>query len=512
MPHKIGKIYGPPGCGKTTELLRLIIAAVDRYMPNRIGVVSFTNAAIGEIKGRIAMEHKIDRKLLKNVRTLHSQCFAHVPTRDIADTKTAQFSKDNPRHALKGDLSNPDELSGGYAHTKNNDKYFADMQIFRNQLIPTEKWPTPVQDFHKVWMDWVRENNYIDFTGMLEEVLDRRLKPDIDVLFVDESQDLTPLQHAIVVMWSEDVDHLIYAGDSDQCIYRFSGAIPEVFRDLENTYFKHLEQSYRVPLAQKDLATRIISHIPQDLREIGKYNACEKYGNGEILKTNSPELDMEGTHMILCRCKYQLIPWLDILRSKKLLWHNPYRPDDLGWNPTNTQSWQALAIYYKIFAGHEFTIEELQIMSKKLIAKNNLVRGAKSAIDDLNPKEVIDVSTLPEIGFTSDFLEQNLSIEDTFRFSGKIKLLLEEISGMDDPAGYLNQTPNIIVGTIHSVKGGEADHVWLDTSTPPVVMREIYNNRQAMYDEARVQYVATTRAKKTLGLLRSRTWNPLLKI
>jgi len=38
---------------------------------------------------------------------------------------------------------------------------------------------------------------------MLERTLALRLRPDIDVLFVDETQDLSPLQFELMKMWSE---------------------------------------------------------------------------------------------------------------------------------------------------------------------------------------------------------------------------------------------------------------------------------------------------------------------
>jgi superfamily I DNA/RNA helicase len=72
--------------------------------------------------------------------------------------------------------------------------------------------------------------------------------------------------------------------------------------------------------------------------------------------------------------------------------------------------------------------------------------------------------------------------------------------------------PRFIVGTIHSVKGGEADHVWIDTELPPLILSEMQKDIRASYDEARVAYVAVTRARKTVGLLRSRMRNPMLRL
>ena len=61
-PIKISKVIGPPGTGKTTELLRLLGAAARKYDPERIGAVSFTKAAVKEMRSRAAEEAGLELK------------------------------------------------------------------------------------------------------------------------------------------------------------------------------------------------------------------------------------------------------------------------------------------------------------------------------------------------------------------------------------------------------------------------------------------------------------------
>jgi superfamily I DNA/RNA helicase len=58
------------------------------------------------------------------------------------------------------------------------------------------------------------------------------------------------------------------------------------------------------------------------------------------------------------------------------------------------------------------------------------------------------------------------------------------------------------VSTIHSVKGGEADHVLLMTD---VSYRTHTNMQNAYEDECRVWNVATTRCRETLNLILPKT-------
>jgi superfamily I DNA/RNA helicase len=60
--------------------------------------------------------------------------------------------------------------------------------------------------------------------------------------------------------------------------------------------------------------------------------------------------------------------------------------------------------------------------------------------------------------------------------------------------------PRITISTIHQVKGGEADNVALVTDMGTLSWKNITSD-----EEIRVWYVAATRARKNLFLIRPRT-------
>jgi superfamily I DNA/RNA helicase len=66
----------------------------------------------------------------------------------------------------------------------------------------------------------------------------------------------------------------------------------------------------------------------------------------------------------------------------------------------------------------------------------------------------------------------------------------------------LNKKPRVRVSTIHGAKGGEADHVVILRDMAPRTYNEM---RDAPDDEARVWYVAATRAKRELSVVAPRT-------
>lgn len=506
--HGIGKILGPPGTGKTSEIMRLVDAAAKKYLPNRVGVVSFTKAAMGEVKSRIAQITGETSKVAKNVRTLHSHCFKLLGiTRDhVAESNLSSFNNFAPNFALEmNPQDNTDECYNPYSADKRNQRLLQKSQILRNQMVPEEDWLPDVRAFGKAWKKWLYMEDYIDFTGMLEQVYERELIPEIDILFVDEAQDLTPLQYAITQRWSQNVNFTIYAGDSDQSIFRFQGAIPEVFRDMHKDWTKNLSQSYRISPEIWKYSLRVISQAKN--REVSEFDPTEKYGRGKVYTANLPDLSMEGSHMLICRCNYQVNGWIKWLKANGVIWQNPYREQDLYWNPTRTKTWKAAKNYCRIIKGEALKPKAFISLVECMKTKGNIYHGGKTAIMRSPPQHSVDPFDMYALGFTDRFVDGNIPLKDAINLKGVVGEMLSTMKKED----VYNIIPKVIVGTIHSVKGGEADHVWLDSGVSPLIYKEIINGPKSVgYDEARVAYVGATRARKTLGILGNRVWNPML--
>jgi len=76
--------------------------------------------------------------------------------------------------------------------------------------------------------------------------LKRGRAPKLDVMFVDEAQDLSPLQWAVVRKLCDHADKIYIAGDDDQAIYRWAGAdVDYLISNSKNAIV--LKQSYRIP-------------------------------------------------------------------------------------------------------------------------------------------------------------------------------------------------------------------------------------------------------------------------
>ena len=84
---------------------------------------------------------------------------------------------------------------------------------------------------------------------MLEQFIEQDISPTFDVLFIDEAQDLSPLQWRMVRTLWKKADKTYIAGDDDQAIFRWAGADVDTFIALkeEVDYVDTLSQSYRIP-------------------------------------------------------------------------------------------------------------------------------------------------------------------------------------------------------------------------------------------------------------------------
>jgi len=339
----------------------------------------------------------------------------------------------------------------------------------------------------------------IDFNGMIEQCLDRELSPDIKILMVDEAQDLPALQIALVEQWGRQCDTVLYAGDANQAIFRFAGSDPDNFINLKADKIIPLQQSYRLSPAVLVESIKIIKQA--NIKELVNFKATAEYGPGQVLSVREPDLSLPGSHMILCRCQFQVKRYVAALRKMNIPFCNQYRKEDKTWNPLELDSAESIKVYLRLLKGEELNIFEIKQMIKNCVAKLCLVRGAKKKIEalPLTEKKTYEFFGLLGIGFLGTFLEKRAEISDYFKIKADSRDLVYHLAA-NSPDKFF-ETPKVCVGTFHSVKGGEADHVWIDPSITVKIKKAVMDDPDAWDDECRCAYVAATRARRTVGIL-----------
>jgi superfamily I DNA/RNA helicase len=87
-----------------------------------------------------------------------------------------------------------------------------------------------------------------DYTDILDKFVREGIAycPRFQLTFMDEAQDLSPMQWDIAHALDDISDRMYCAGDDDQAIYRWAGADVDHFINLPGGA-EILEQSYRIP-------------------------------------------------------------------------------------------------------------------------------------------------------------------------------------------------------------------------------------------------------------------------
>lgn len=502
------RVFGPPGTGKTTFVARQVKAAAERHGSGAVLVASFTRAAAAELAGR---DMPIDRE---RIGTLHAHALRALGGVQLAVDKIKHWNEEHPAYALtpegaSGDDNEPDDISPAFGGRKTpTDEVAEHYHALRGRLIEPQWWPLSVRAFADRWEAWKREHDYVDFTDLIE------MGPSVSPLgrptigFFDEVQDFTPLELALVRAWGADMERIILAGDDDQAIYGFKGASPEAFLSpaVPDEMKRTLTQSYRVPAAVHAAASAWIERI--SAREPKAYKPRDAEGAVEVMEWATarnplpaildaePHLDDDdpepGTRvMFLASCGYMLDAVVSELRRRGIPFHNPYQKRNGAWNPLGyrrkgaTSTSERLVGFSRISeavwgsGARNWTPGEMLAWVEPLRADIFVKGGKKALVAELRDDRAIALQDLAEyvapladdplghiFATDLDWYERNVLAA----YQKRLLYPLEVCRARGFRA--LALPPRIVVGTIHSVKGAEAKHVYLLPDLSPAAARQ----------------------------------------
>lgn len=219
MSKKAIAIYGPPGTGKTRRLMDIMAKLKDeRHIPSHeIGFFAFTRAAADEAKRRLNVTSS------KTIRTLHSLAYeaAQVSKVQVVDTlKLRQFG-DFIGIPMNG------KSAVGFENVEEGDEYMGVHNYAVARQIPVteafDQMPGLALDrsvaemVSKSYTQWKRSFGWVDFNDMILRYLADPIDVGAKYLFLDEAQDLSPLQWSMVDGLAEHAECIWLAGDDDQC-------------------------------------------------------------------------------------------------------------------------------------------------------------------------------------------------------------------------------------------------------------------------------------------------------
>ena len=480
----IRKILGPPGTGKTTKLLHYVRTLVKFGTPlHRIGYFAFTKKAAGEAKGRMLDKHpELEDKDLPYFQTLHSFAF------NLLGMKKSNVMQDEDYEAIGREVgievsiySNGEETTG---FLDSDSEYFKLISAARVKNLSIEdEFNTGMysEDLNFETLKILKlelENRkqafkLVDFTDIIDRFVESNLCPNFDVVFIDEAQDLSPIQWRMFDVLKKNSKHVILAGDDDQAIFGWAGADVERFQK-EPAKNKVLPKSYRVPKSIQTLANKILDRIPDERRIKKTWQPRKEEGNvyPEVFSLEEVPLQ-EGNWLVIARTNRKLLDTIPALKS--------------------------MGIYYEY--------KQRKSFSKKLYkAITNWTRWTKG--ETLTPPEVRDIFEYTTDKFHIDehktYKMSDFKLIGTARWFESFQIDLDDslyIRKMLERGELLSREARVKLSTIHTAKGGEADNVLLILDSSKRTLESLQRSFEKQDEEHRVWYVGVTRAKQNLYLM-----------
>jgi len=495
-------LFGPPGTGKTTKLSKWAKSLASKYSPEQVLICSLTRTAATEIRSRDTDVPDF------NVGTLHAHCYRALEDQKVIGKEEINEWNDSYPHWQIPVDRGPDEDSA----TNTGGTALARYDLLRAKCLPREVLPPGVRAFATAYESFKEIHGVIDFTDMIQMAIDSVDCPT-DYIIMDEAQDCSALEFKLLSKWSEQCVGEVIAGDDDQAAYEWRGASIDAFLDFSDDQ-RVLNKSYRLPKMVKERADRWIKHISH--RKEKEYECRDgSPGVAVELDTRNPEeiirhaMSQPGRSMLLTTCGYMTMPYVTALRDIAQPFCNPYRVrGDFAstWNPLASGGKRVVTASDSVrnYLSSPWTWTAARSWLREIA---DLPRGTKKRLDENKGNdELIPVdylhSILGETGLTAalsgdlHWFMEHLKLDQKRRSMLNYRIRVGMKHGVD---GF-KEAPEIIIGTIHSVKGGQADNVYLlpDLSGKGVESWKENMDRAPFY---RQMYIGMTRASERLFLI-----------
>ena len=567
-------VVAGPGSGKTTVLTeRLVYLLKNGVEAKSCLLLSFTRASSKEMALRFAKRgiagnsphfstiHALCLSLLREVRGIEREGLVNLYEK--MDWLSAYFlEKGIAREEVE-------ELLLNYG---NQISYFKSItEEERMHFLREEK----NEDFLPLFQYYEKMRKLrgkLDFEDLLIEVLlelqkNTRIadswKSRFSYILVDEFQDLSLIQYAILKALSEKGASLFVVGDEDQSIYGFRGASPDIlfrfagdFPDCERIFLAdNFRSKEEIVLLSRRLIGKNKKRFQKPLSGRRGRGGKAKYF---LLETGVEEAVLLAEHVesllregcppeeiaVLCRSKMQITPLLPGFMERGI----PIVIVEELSNVFQHFIGKDILAYLRLAKNKESSQELVQILSKpyrglrreKILHKDSglsdLKRAAKTlkereeteklekhleALSKLNPKEAI-LFIRKEIGYEKyleDFAKKkNKDFTEWWESFEEITAMSEGYPDLDAFFRFVTEfnrralerrkpeeEKGIRFMTYHSAKGLEFDEVFLPDCIEGIIPDGRAKKPEEIEEERRSFYVALTRARKGIHIYVTKT-------
>ena len=556
-----------PGSGKTTVLVTRLgyMLHCKGIRPERVLTVTYTVAATKDMKARFVSFFGEEHADKLTFRTINGLCAVVIGT--YARQKgTEAFALLDDERQIKSVIRDllartgtafPSDQQVNDART--HITYCKNMMLTEAEIHAHK---VDGMDFPRVYFeyqDFLLRSKRMDYDDqMVFTYRIFRQHPDILAHFqrrwpyicVDEAQDTSKIQHAILRLLASASGNIFMVGDEDQSIYGFRAAWPQALLEFEQVFpsakVLKLETNYRSTRAIVEKADAFIrrnqNRRPKRMRtENQQGSAIRKIMLTDYNRQYSYLLKIaescEESTAVLYRNNDSALPLIDLLEQKGVpyacrqregfFFTSPLVRDvtdmlEFAFDDGNKDLF--LRFYYKL----DLKLKKA-VVTKLLygMPKDRSVFEALLESGELEPWQIGKVKAMQTHYSKLPYLTSFAAIQRLVRYMGYGDYLQEQhgdTAKLDILLSLANQTPMVgqfllhlrelkdhietleprpdcpfVLSTIHASKGLEYDRVILIDAVDGLLPSA--DEDEELEEERRLFYVGTTRAKKQLEFL-----------
>jgi len=275
------------GSGKTTTLTRRIARLINDggVDPSQVAAITFTVLAGDNLKGelsRVLTDRSATSRMF--VGTIHSFCFQILIAERILSVEAFEPITESQQFILLTKNWSAWEIQKVDPTADKSsliERLMASFDIIKMNSIPLDRLreahPEIVR-MYELYNKYLADNGFIDYADMLTKVRYLLLNNEqirlhcverFPYVFVDEYQDVDPVQAEIIDVFRQTADVCV-VGDDDQAIYQFRGADErniQAFSESEACVTSPLSENRRCPRNILAISEKNISRVDKRLRK-----------------------------------------------------------------------------------------------------------------------------------------------------------------------------------------------------------------------------------------------------
>lgn len=539
---EVVKIFGGPGTGKTTTMVGntdiedfsgILQRMFEQRHPEEIMLIAYTRAAADEAKDRLVELTDISKaKADDRITTIHSLAMSYnnLGPKDIVEIR---WAKDKKNFCGMVGMEFEDEPQDDEEMMATPDDeghvFFKTLSWLKSKLKKPEEykdcplasaWERTDEEFIEFaeeWEEYKAEKGIWEFDDAILEAVNNEETVDAKFLFVDEVQDLYPLQQAFLDNQFGHVKRIFLAGDDDQTIYEWAGAKPEYFLNMEGNIEEEMPELWEDKTGYwEDEGVYILDQswrMPNEILKLAKMT-INKVGNrqdksikphhegGEFIPLLNPstervvELINPDDTMILFRAKYQMQAFGQKLQDAGI----PYKGRFKTWNEDVVKLRDAIAALKngkKNMSGGQAAklIREVPDGCIKVGEPRDSIAeefASKRRVPTAAVLHYVRYDRPDSEGMLRRWCKEFKTDDMNYYRTKAVRRNLIQDNEHLDPDG-------ITIETIHGSKGREADTIILSTDSTKSVQENMPDGKLTDA-ERRLYYVGLTRTKSRLVL------------